>query len=255
MKRFTAFLLIFCLVFMVIGCGGTAEKPDNDATTEDPVEDPEDDSGDDPGEDPAEEPTQLEAFYQIEEIYDIVKNFKELSYTFSDPSSVLTVDYQYKGEDTVGGSSADHVSISISQEGDITEVEIWMDGSGNVLQAVLDGQELDAMQAPMATIFLTVILVPFVMHAGEWEEAFVSNGYEQLGWVVTNRSQESRNFGAVSATVHQYSFNIKDLGGGQDLSYRFEVAEISGKSMFVGWEIDVDQEHTSSFKVDRVITR
>lgn len=253
MKRFLAFFLIFCLIFMVLGCsGGTNEKPENGTPAEDPTEDP----AEDPTDDPAEEPTQLEAFFEIEEISDLVRNFKELSYTFSDATSALTVEYLYIGQDSVEGKDADHIAISFDQDNDAMEMEIWMDSSGNVLKAIFDGQEMDAMQAPMATMLLSVILVPFVMNSGEWEDAFVvSNGYEQLGWVVTDRSRENRNFGGGSTTVHTYSFKIKGMGGGQDLDYQFEVAEISGKSMFVGWQVEMDKEHTSSFKVERVIPR
>ena len=253
MKRLMALILIICLIFMIMGCsGGTNEKPENGTPAEDPADDP----GDSPTEDPAEEPAQLEAFFEIEEIHDLVKNFRELSYTFSDDTTMLTVEYLYIDQDSVGGSDADHFTISFDQDNDGMEMEIWMDSSGSVLKAIFDGQEMDAMQAPMATMFLSVILVPFVMHAGEWEDAFVmSNGYEQLGWVVTDRSRENRSFGAGSTTVHRYSFKIKGVGEVSDLDYQFEVAEISGRSMFVGWQIDMNKEHTSSFKVESVIPR
>ena len=252
MKRLMALLLIFCMIFMIMGCSGTDEKPENGTDAEDPADDP----GDSPTDDPAEEPAQLEAFFEIEEIHDLVKNFQELSYTFSDDATALTVDYLYIGRDNVGGSDADHFTISFDQDNDGMEMEIWMDSSGSVLKAIFDGQEVDAMQAPMATMFLSVILVPFVMHAGEWEDAFVkSNGYEQLGWVVTDRSRENRSFGAGSTTVHRYSFKIKGVGEVSDLDYQFEVAEISGRSMFVGWQVEMNKEHTSSFKVERVIPR
>jgi len=105
-------------------------------------------------------------------------------------------------------------------------------------------------------MLLSVILVPFVMHASGWQDAFVeTKGFEKLGWVVSSRTRENRNFGAGNTTVHRYSFKVKGMGGGPDLDYRFEVAEIGGKSMFVGWEVEISKEQTSSFRVDKVVLR
>ncbi len=89
----------------------------------------------------------------------------------------------------------------------------------------------------------------------QWEDAFLlDNGYEYLGWVVSDRGREARDFGAGSSTVHQYFFKVKDMDG-KDLDYKFEVADISGQSMFVGWEVEIDRGNISTFKVDKVIPR
>jgi hypothetical protein len=217
-----------------------------------PVDKPPDDADADVDTD---EPVALSAFYQIEEIEDLVKSFKELGYSFSDASNVLTVDYKYIKQEAVAGVNADHFSISFAEEQGTTEVEIWMDSSGNVVKASFDGEEMGPMETPMAAMFLMVVLLPFGMYAQSWEGAFLSDGYQQFGWVVSNRAKESRNFGAGNSTVHQYFFNVKGIVENQELEYKFEVAEIGGKSMFVGWEVQIDKDNVSTFKVDRVIPR
>jgi hypothetical protein len=247
MKRLLALLLVMCLVFMAVGCSGGKDTGTGDAGNGAPV--------DDPGDDAAEEPVALSAFYEIEEIGDLVKSFKELVYSFSDAGNVLTVEYKYINQETVAGVNADHFSIAFAESKDTTEVEIWMDSGGEVVKAVFDGQEMGPMETPMAAMFLMVVLLPFSMYAGGWEDAFVSNnGYEQFGWAVSDRAKENRNFGAGTSTVHQYFFKVKSIEN-QELEYKFEVAEISGKSMFVGWEVQMDKENTSTFKVERVVPR
>jgi hypothetical protein len=247
MKRLLALLLVICLVFMAVGCSGGKDTGSDGGDNGGSVQEP--------GDDVTEEPVALSAFYEIEEIGDLVKSFKELAYSFSDASNVLTVEYKYIKQEAVEGVNADHFSIAFAESKNTTEVEIWMDSSGEVLKAVFDGQEMGPMETPMAAMFLMVVLLPFSMYAGGWEDAFLSNdGYEQYGWVVSSRDKENRNFGAGTSTVHQYFFKVKG-GEAQELEYKFEVAEISGKSMFVGWEVQIDKENTSRFKVDRVIPR
>ena len=248
MRRFFATLLIFCLVFMMIGCSGGKDSGNGTPGTGDPVESP----GEDAGKGPGDEPVDLDAFFEIEEIQDLVKNFKELSYSFSDAENVLTVTYNYLGQDTVGGTTADHFTISFAEKNDSTDVEIWMSSGGEVLKAEFDGEDLGPM-APMAVAFVHVVLIPFT-YGSEWEGAFTQSGYQRLGWTISRQERESKNFGSGSTTVHRYSFKAKEPGTGKDVDYSFEVAEISGRSMFVGWEVEFDQS-LSSFTVDRVVPR
>ncbi len=250
MKRLLTFMLVICMVFMAVGCsGGTALESDDLEENDTPVDKPEDDSIEEVDED-----ITFQAFYEIKEIQDMVLNFKELRYSFSDAESVLTVDYKYVAQETVEGVNADHFSVSFAQGNESSDIEIWMDNSGNFLKASFDGESLGPAEAPMASMVLMVVLVPFSISGEEWEDAFlVNDGNEQLGWVVSSTARENRDFGTGSVTVHQYSYKV--AVDGQNLDYRFEVAELNGGSMFVGWEVDLDTENAMTFKVDKLIPR
>ncbi len=248
MKRCLVIFLVFCLLFAAVGCsggGGNTEENGNGSQNGD-TEEP-------GGETPAEEA--LSEFYQIKEVKDIVLNFKELEYSFSDASYELIINYKLIGQETLNGMQTDHVSVSLSQNNEETLVEMWLDAEGASLKTLMNGADMGQM-GDMAGMILMVVVVPFTLYAESWQEVFATEGgFEQYGWTVTERSKKSKDFGAGNVTVHEYFFMVKHPTDGSQFEYAIEVAEIKGNSMFVGWDVEMGAGVETSYKVNRIIPR
>ncbi len=256
MRNAMTWTLVVCLLLMLVGCGSPT-APEADPTRA------EEEAGSSEGVTPGEEDEStgndvdetgiLSSFHEIREMRDIIRAFSLLEFSFSDHENEITVTYELVGPANVGDTSADHVTLTIGGD-EKSELDFWMDEDGNTLRLVLDGEDTGALGPVMADMLLVIVVMPFALYASDWEDAFVqSEGFRRQGWTVASRDQSTRDLGDGNVTVHQYHFHY--TAAGQQLDYRFEIAEISGYSMFVGWEVELGSEQKTTFRVDRVVPR
>ena len=256
MRRWVACALVLCMVLMLVSCSKPEEQvpapQESGSEQEQPAK--EESAGDEDSGEQSPQPVQLASFYQIEEIEDVFASFTELEYSFTDAENEVVIEYVLLGQETVGNAVADHISITLEESGNVTELEMWVDGEANTLKVLIDGEDAGPMGPAMASLFLMVVVMPFTVYAADWEGAFLQeDGFKQYGWTSASRDQTTRDFGLGGTVVHQYHF--KHTAGNQELDYSFEVAEISGMSLFVGWDVELDGANKTGFRITRVIPR
>ena len=267
MRRWLSLLLVFLLIFIMIGCS-PGENTESDAKIlEQETEEQVVEERTTPGEvqtgenaDPEENSGALieGEFYHLEELKDIIAAFAELEYTFEESTSNATFSASYTllGQETVQGTTADHIAVTYTTNGESTESELWMDKNGNPLKAKMEGLELGEAESSFVVLSLTGMLMPFTMYATMWEDAFLEeDGYNYLGWQLKNKSTKTKNLGAGNVTVKEMEFVGKDLSSNQELKYSYEVAQIGGKAMFIGWETQIDANNKVTYQVTKLVPR
>lgn len=244
MRRRQILILVAALALFLLslGCGGESKVENGDAAQEG-------DSVNGVDETVAEDSEGLVdgGFYTVKSIFDFSRLFIEVEYSFTENGSTSTFSYQFLGEETVDGVDVYHMKI----EADGEAYEIWSSiDDEEVVRAIYDGQTMEGQEAAMMSYAVWGYMFPFTMMTA-WDEAFLNpQTMAWFGWQVESKDKVSRDLGAGNIDVNRFEIKVADSG----LTWTYEIAEIEGRNLFIGWEVEEDGS-LSEFKITRLIPR
>jgi hypothetical protein len=259
MKRWIAVMVVLLLLFASAGCGSLVRRAADKYGDElkDRVGDligGDNGDNDDGGRDAGTVPEILVdgEFYTLESFFDIMELFREFEYVWSSGGDAYTVNAQYLGEETVGGSVVKH--FILRTEGDWEgDYEFWTSDDPDLNITIYDGQEYTGEMAQMMSEFATAHLMWFFILADSWSDLFTGQGvHDSYGWKLDKKGTVNRNFGAGNVKVERFEFLYKYLN--VEATNTFEVAKIGGKNLFVSWDFSSNGD-SFEMSVTRMIPR
>lgn len=268
MKRWCALFLVLVMVFTLTGCGIVKNIVGKvvDFTNEDPGDDPGDDHGDDPwddpgdepGDDPGDVPVGLDGeFYSYEgdnAAYLMLLDFRELRFTWlatsPDETSDWTYTQKYVGDEEVDGVTAKKFEVTIAEVDATTVTELWLSPEGQLLKAGMDGEYATGDMAMIYSLCLFYAF-PVWAYTGFYYEAFEEGEFNYLGWELSEKTTETRNYGAGNVPAERYVFTF--TWDDERAEYEWEIAKIKGKYLFTKWKLNENDGNAFNMIVDTAI--
>ncbi|GEM_PF-4382752 len=256
MKRWIVFLLITAILFSMVGCGG-GEPPSE-------PRDPERDVSEGPDNEMADEyvesvEREIEAgeldreaqpvddFFQFESVFELATHFKELEYSYTvdgaeGRTGITNYSFSVLDEKSIDGKKAYQVKYQRTGQDDESIIECWVN-EDQVLEGTMDGNVLEDQELLMINATLGSFMMPFVFTMVM--EATLTNREmrEMMGWEILDEGTKSSSMGGVNTEVRYYELEAED-----ETAY-FEVATISGQSLFMGYKNTNQQGNTYEMTV------
>lgn len=259
MKRWLVLLLLLAATCMVVGCAGGDEDagPEGQEATAETDEAAMDDLVEEEPVEPAEvdsDAAGIDDFAQLNSVTDFAVRFQEMEYSYSSLSAdgvEITNRYTFSvlDEKVENGLKAHQIQFIQTGDEDETSIECWVDEDGEVLEATVDGEEVEGMALDMVGVSFYSFISPFVL-SSVWEPVLTSQeARELMNWKITDEGSKSKDLGAGSVPIQFYELETENETG------YFEVANIGGQSLFVNYKTTNQQGNTYELNVTRLVPK
>lgn len=227
-------VVILLLVLGAAGCGNGEEEALNGEDNGEQELNGEDETVD--GEN--ELPVAVDNWRNPTGLDEIVDNFEELHWRWAniqggEEQDATLISYRRLGSDTIEGIETNQISIEIDDE----EYIIWLDESGNVVQAEIEGAVLpgelvqSAMQSAVEAVFS-----PFNIVEQYQVYEFLVDPYPGIEWKTV--STEAEQFGDAEAEVTRLEIDLAPpmVPEGQEGTVTWSVGDFDDFQMLVEYE-------------------
>ncbi|MDQ7793336.1 MAG: hypothetical protein RDU89_02820 [bacterium] len=234
-------LILVALMLMTIGC-----RKAGDGQAAGPV------VPDAPAKAPA---PMFPALFNPTNITELMGVLSGLTYTSAfldagDEVDQMEIEYQFLGEDTVGGQKVSKVSVRIADGVNPEEMNtIWVDAGGEAVKFETDGAARELWIA--GYVFEGSLFLPWVTADLFDVRKALADGRPGYGVEVVDTQQV--NFGSVAAKVTTVKVSDEDTGLSVGL---WSVADFGSFQMIVATDVDRDDADSGFvFRVTAVVTR
>ncbi|MCF8011896.1 MAG: hypothetical protein K9L17_09890 [Clostridiales bacterium] len=257
-------IITLILVLSVSGCGGGNDEAGGDIE-KNSVEEPQagnEQKNQDKEQKEHEEPSvTVKNWRNPTEINEIVKNFKELEWTWArikdgKETDSTAVSYRYGGSETVKGSDTNLLVFVVDNE----KFKLWIDKNGEAVQAEIKGKIIpgefvnSAMEDMLSGIFW-----PFLMVDKVGIREAIMETTPGVEWTATSTDREQ--FGDLDAKVTRIEV---DLGPpitpeNKEGKVIWSVGDFDGNfQMLVGWEANeeaLESDLSITYTLNNVVPR